>query len=244
MIFDPIDILLISVLIGFGSFVQAGLGFGLGIVAAPFLVLIDPSLVPSVVLSMVLLVGGLTVFQDRRLVKLGELRWVWVGRLPGTAAGALFIAKAPPAILSVLLGLSVLVAVLLSLKTPTIQRTPSRLTWAGIISGFMAATTAMGGPPVALIYQDRTQGHERPNLAADMALGTVVAIIALVFVDNFGQRDVILSIFLVPAALIGYFLAAQLLPYLSPTILRKALLVLCSIAGVTAVLKGVSDVWF
>ena len=241
MSLSAIDILLVIALIGFGAFVQAGLGFGLGIVTTPFLILIDAKLVPGVVLSMVLLIGTLTILKDRRLIFMPELRWIWLGRIPGTAAGAFLIAHISVPMLSAILGLSVLIAVVLSLRTPHVARTCGRLTAVGAISGFMASTTAMGGPPVALIYQNRTQGHERINLAADMALGTLIALVALTLVGRFGLAELTLSVMLVPAGLVGFFLAVHLLPYLSAVALRRALLVLCSIAGALALVKGIND---
>lgn len=238
MSFELAELALMGLIIGFGAFVQAGLGFGLGIVAAPFLVLIEPELVPGIVLFMVLLVGGLTVTKDYGSLVFRELSWIWIGRLPGTALGAAFLVVSSAAVLSIILGVSVLLAVALSLRSPRVARTRGHLTAAGAASGFMAATTSMGGPPVALIYQDAADGYGRTNLAADMFVGTIVALAALIVVGRFTTAHLMVSAMMLVPAWLGFIIARLLLPKLNAKSLRAALLVLCAVAGVTVILGG------
>lgn len=235
-----LDTLIMALVIFLGALIQGAMGFGLGIIAAPFIVLIEPELIPGLILFVALPLASLTVWRDIAGLALGELLWAIIGRVPGTLAGVGFLAFASNRLLSVLLGISVLLAVVLSARQPRIRRTQPRLFSAGALSAFMATTTSVGGPPMALMYQSAEGQAVRANLAAYMIIGTLGSLIALVFVGRFTLEHAGISALMLFPTLLGFLLARMVLPLLNPAWFRPGLLILCSGAGLTALAHGIA----
>lgn len=84
------ELLLVILALSAGAFVQSLIGFGLAIVSAPFLMMIEPSLVPGSVTMVTLGLAVVNTWQYRRQLSLKGIGWAFVGRIPGTVvAGAL-----------------------------------------------------------------------------------------------------------------------------------------------------------
>ncbi|AXK32303.1 sulfite exporter TauE/SafE family protein [Streptomyces armeniacus] len=94
-----------------GSAVQTGVGLGLGLVAAPVLVVLEPSLMPGTLLVTTVTMPLLTVCAERRHIDWHGLSWGLPARMPGAVAGAWLITVADPRLLGALVGLMVLAAV-------------------------------------------------------------------------------------------------------------------------------------
>ena len=71
-----------------GAFVQAVVGLGMGLVAAPVVGLLAPSLVPTLPLWLALLISGLMLAGERAHIDWGALAWALPARVPGTLVGA------------------------------------------------------------------------------------------------------------------------------------------------------------
>lgn len=233
-----LEMLVMALLIFIGALIQGAIGFGLGIIAAPFIVMIEPALIPGLILFVALPLASLTVWRDIAGLALGELVWAIVGRVPGTLLGLAFLAFASNRLLSVLLGISVLFAVVLSARQPRIQRTRPRLFGAGVLSAFMATTTSVGGPPMALLYQSAEGRSVRANLAAYMVIGTVGSLVALVSVGRFTLEHAGVSALMLFPTFLGFLLARSVLPLINPAWFRPGLLLLCTAAGLSALLHG------
>ncbi|MEC9302406.1 MAG: sulfite exporter TauE/SafE family protein, partial [Acidobacteriota bacterium] len=62
-----------------GSVVQGAVGFGLALVSAPVLILIDPRFIPAPLLLASLSLILLTAYRDRQGIDLSGLRWALIG---------------------------------------------------------------------------------------------------------------------------------------------------------------------
>ncbi len=69
-----------------GAAVQGSVGFGLNLLAAPLLVLIDARLVPGPVLVAAIALVAVMSWRERHAIDFGGLRWALLGRLAGTDA--------------------------------------------------------------------------------------------------------------------------------------------------------------
>ncbi len=96
----------------------------------------------------------------------------FAGRVPGTVVGALAVAALPVLFLHVTIGLLVLLGVAVSVWAPRFQPTRRVLLGAGVISGVTGTVAAIGGPPIALVYQHASGPRIRATLALYFALGT------------------------------------------------------------------------
>jgi uncharacterized membrane protein YfcA len=130
-----------------GSVVQGAVGFGLALVAAPVLFMIDPRLVPGPLVFASMLLTTLTAFRDRDAIDTSGLGWSMVGRLPGTLLGAALLALLPPERLAAPLGVLVILGVALSASGVHVRVNPRTLMGAGLLSGFMGTASSIGGPP-------------------------------------------------------------------------------------------------
>ncbi|WP_034240382.1 TSUP family transporter, partial [Saccharomonospora iraqiensis] len=136
-----------------GALVQGTVGYGMNLIAAPLLALVDPALVPVPLLVVALAHAVLSVVREREDTDWPGVRWAMLGRIPGTALGVLAVAVLAPGPFATVVGLAVLVCVVLSLVSWRPRPRPGPLLVAGIASGTFGTAASIGGPPLALLYQ-------------------------------------------------------------------------------------------
>ena len=71
-----------------GTLVQGAIGFGLGPLSVPLLVLIDPGFIPGPLLLSALVLTGLMSFRDQHSIHLKGVAWAVPGRILGSIGGA------------------------------------------------------------------------------------------------------------------------------------------------------------
>jgi uncharacterized membrane protein YfcA len=221
-----------------GAFVQGSVGFGVNILASPLLALVEPEAVPAtLVLSAIPLAVGMVVREHRHIDRMG-LRWSLVGRLPGTALGAWLVAVLAADSLSVAVGALVLVSVVMSVTAPPLRVTPGSALTIGAVSGAMGTTAAIGGPPVALLYQHHPGPVLRSTTGAIYVVGTLLSLAALAVAGQVTGDHVRLALVLVPAIVAGLALATRVRHHVDAGRLRPAVLVVAAVAGLATLLKG------
>jgi len=233
------EIAIALVALAVGACVQSSLGFGLGLLVAPILVLLDPRLVPGPLLAMGLPLTILIARRDRVAMDVKGVRWAIVGRIPGAALGGIAIVLLAPRGLSALFVGVILTAVVLSVLGLSVTPTSSTLFGAGVLSGFMATSVGVGGPPLALVYQ-RSDGPEiRASLAGIQIFGSVTSVAALTVVGKFDSADLRLAGLLVSGLLVGFGLSFFVAPHLDRRIIRPAVLVFATVSAVSIVIRDV-----
>lgn len=235
-----LELALAAGLVFAGALVQSAVGFGLAIVAAPLLFMIEPRLVPGPVLALALVLSFLNVCKNRVGLAFGELGSAVIGRLPGMALALWVLAQAPGKALSLLIGGSVLLAIAISLLPIRITPTRNRLLAAGAVSGFMGTTTSIGGPPMALIYQHDTGDRVRANLSAYFLISCVLSLLGLAAIGRFGQAELLVSLWLLPPTLVGFVAGRYVIPWLGPNGVRPVMLALCTIAALGVLADALS----
>jgi uncharacterized membrane protein YfcA len=222
-----------------GGTIQGSIGFGLSLVAAPFLVLIDPMLVP-VPLNVVSLVFNLLVVRrERHEPHWQAVSWPLVGLVPGSALGAAtlaWLADQRDALTVVLSGL-VLVAVGLSVAGVHPGRRPGTLLGVGTTSGFMNTTVGIGGPPIALAFQDAPGPELRGVLSRFFLASQVASLLVLAAWGQVHLDDVGAGLAMVPGALVGFAVSGRLIRHVDRGRLRAGVLALSAIAAVVAIAR-------
>ena len=168
-----------GLIVAFGALVQGTVGFGMSLVAAPLLALVDPDYVPVPLLVLALAHALLTLAREPGTTDWRGVRWALVGRLPGSALGALAVVALPYRGFATLIALLVLACCAASLATLPYQPTRRALVTAGVFSGVSGTAAAIGGPPVALLYQRQPGPAIRSTLGAYFVLGALVSFAAL-----------------------------------------------------------------
>ena len=214
------------------SAVQASVGFGAALLAAPALVLIHPAFVPGPMLLSNLF---LTVFVARREWSEADftgLKFVIVGRLAGTGAAAALLATISQTVFDACFGVLVLVGVVLSIVHGDIVRNRVNLVVAGVASGLMGTLSSIGGPPVALAYQSVAPTVFRATLGVHFLVGGAMSFVAIWVVGRFNSTEAVLAALLVPPALLGYWLSRFGIRWVDARHVRASVLVLSAAAAV------------
>ena len=229
------EIAIVVFVIFVGSFIQSSLGFGLAIVAAPVLFLVDPLYVPAPITISALTLSVANSYSHWRSISFRGLRFAILGRIPGTIAGGFLLFWIDQRALALWLGLSVLVAVAVSTSNIVFKANGKSLFVAGFLSGFMGTSTSIGGPPMALVMQHQENDFIRANLAAFFVVSCFMSLLMLASIGRFGMEHIIISLPMMPATLAGYWVAMRTMHRISHQNLRRFSLGLCVIAGSAAI---------
>ena len=229
------EIAIAALVIFIGSYVQSSIGFGLAIIAAPFLFFIDPLYVPAPITVSAFTLSLANAAKHWHSISFDGLKFAIIGRIPGTIAGGLLLFWISQEQLALWLGISVIVAVVLSLGNVAFKPTPGALFSAGFLSGFMGTSSSIGGPPMALVLQHQENDFIRANMAAFFCVSCLMSLLMLATIDRFRIEHILISLPLMPATLLGYWFAMKTLHKISHQNLRRASLALCTIAGSVAI---------
>ena len=230
--FDAILVVLCSVA---GFTLQGAVGFGMGMLGSPLLLLIDSRFVPGPILASTMVFTGLLTLRERRAIDFGGVRWAMAGRFVGTFPAVAVLALVPAEQLSLVFGTVVLLAVVISVSGLHVEPRPATLLVGGALSGLMGTIAAVGGPPIALLYQHASGARVRGTLSSVFLVGTVLSLAALVLVGRFGRDELLLSLALLPGAAIGFLVSRRIAARLDRGYTRRAVLAVASVAGLIVI---------
>jgi uncharacterized membrane protein YfcA len=231
-------ILIASAVMALGAFVQGTIGFGVALVAAPLLVLVEPNLVPGPLLAAAVPLNLLMWRRERTAVKSGTLRWPMLGQVGGTVLAVVVLGVVSQRSISLLIGSVILAAVLLSILGLKLRPTSGNLIGAGVLSGFMGTTSAVPGPPLALVHQHVEAGRFRATLATFFLVGAAFSLSGLAVAGRFGTLELLSSLGMVPGVLVGFVASGRSAPRINRKILRYAVLVTSAIAAVAVIVRA------
>lgn len=226
-------ILAAGLVVALSALVQGAVGYGMALVAAPLLALFDPALMPVPLILLTSVHAVLAVVRDGRHADWAGIGWAMLGRLPGTGLGVLAVVALSQWVFSLLVGLSVLACVVLSLLTWRPRPRPGSLLLAGLASGAGGTAASIGGPPIALLYQDAAGPRVRGTIGGYFVLGSVTSIIALAAAGQVTGESLARTALLMPFVLVGFALSGPARQVLDDGWTRRAVL---AVAAVSAVL--------
>ncbi|HYN34056.1 MAG TPA: sulfite exporter TauE/SafE family protein [Ilumatobacteraceae bacterium] len=220
-----------------GATVQASIGIGVGLIASPVLAMADPDFIPVAILLCILPLTFTVAWLDRRHIQRRQVGFALLGRVPGVVAGALIVAALSDRMLAVMVAVSVFIAVAASLTGRRFHPTDRSLMVAGLASGFAATTTGVGGPPMALTYQHSDPATMRSTISAFFLFGALMSVAALALAGEVGVRQWQLTALLMPPIALGVIAARLLQHRLDPSVVRPAVLVMCSVAALALLVE-------
>lgn len=221
-----------------GALVQGTVGYGMNLVAAPALALIDPELVPVPLLLVSSTHALLTAARESSHTDWPGVGWTMLGRVPGTVLGVLAVALLPQGPFSLVVGLSVLLCVGLSLISWRPRPTPRALVIAGVAGGTFGTAATIGGPPVALVYQHADGPTLRATMAAYFALGSIFSVVALAVGGQVHAEPLVKAAQLLPFLIAGFALSGPLRRYLDAGWTRTAVLVVAAASACALIVRG------
>lgn len=190
-----------------GTLLQVTIGFGLGMITAPVLALVEPALVPTVNLVLACCVTAAVLVQDRASLDVRGAGLALAGRVPGVVAGALLVAFLPARPLALLMVVTVVAGVAVTVYGFRPRATRGAVVVAGAMSGVMATTTSIGGPPMAMVWARFAGPRLRSTMGAFFLVGSAMSLGALTFAGSVQAADLWYALLLVPAAAVGFVLA-------------------------------------
>jgi uncharacterized membrane protein YfcA len=232
-----IEILLANLAVVLGATLQGSIGFGLGFVGAPLLMLINPAFIPGPLLLNAVVLTLLLTHRERHSIDFSEIKWAVMGRLVGVVAAAVVVASISTDGLSLILGILVLVLVALSLSGLHFAPNWRSLIVAGTLSGFSGTIASVGAPPMAIVYQNETGPRIRGTLSAFFVIGTVMSLCALIVVGRLGMSELFIALRMLPGLLIGFLVSRRMAVVLDRGYTQYAVLVLAAAGGLLLVLR-------
>ncbi|WP_119727581.1 sulfite exporter TauE/SafE family protein [Thermomonospora amylolytica] len=234
-----LDFLLIGGLAALlGAIVQSSVGLGVGLVAAPVVTLLYPSLMPGAILVAAVVLPLATLSRELRHADLRGLGWAFGGRIAGTPLGVWVVAAVPLRMLGVLVGAMVLAALGVTLWSRRVPRNPATLTAAGLVAGATGTASAIGGPPIALLYQRESGPRVRATLAVFFTVGALLSLVTLAAVGRLPGEQVTAGLALTPFVLAGFVLAGPLRRFLDGGHMRVAVTAVVGLSAVVLIVRN------
>jgi uncharacterized membrane protein YfcA len=232
-----------ALIVAAASFVHGLAGFGIGLVSLAFLPLLMSPVIAVVLMTIYTIVFSLGMLLPLR----GDVQWrplalLVAGTVLGTPLGVGLLAALPPAVLTRMIGLTLLVIVLLEWLGVYPRRLPGR-GWplaAGLAAGIAGGAVGTPGPPVVL-YTAAQAWSPRAVKATLQAFFLVnqAVILAGYWWAGLLTRDVwrAAAIFLVPAAL-GLVAGIALFTRVDQARFRRIVFAVLFASGVVLLVQG------
>jgi uncharacterized membrane protein YfcA len=234
---SPWQYVLAVLVVAVGAMIQGSLGFGLGLVSAPALALIDATFIPGPLLLVGVAVT-LTVFlRERGAVDWKGMKWAIFGRVIGTIAGGWAVVAFSKDAVIVLVAVLVLAGVLMTSIGWKIKTNRITLSTAGIVSGVMGTLTSVGGPPMALVYQRETAQKLRATLAGFFLVGATFSLLTLAVSGGMSQHDFALGALMLPGYVIGMIANRWASKFLDKGYSRVAVLTFSALSSIVLLLE-------
>ena len=222
----------------FGSVVQGTIGFGLNLLAAPFIALVLPEALPVTLVLVAWPVGAVAALREHHALDRRAIPWLLLGAVPGTLAGLAIITQASANELAIIVGAVTVVGVVLSVVTPPIHVGPASAGIAGFVSNVTGTAAAVGGPPVALLYQHHGGPTVRATLGVFFATSATLSVVGYALTGEITADRVLLALALFPMMFVGIWTSRHFHGLVDGRWLRPAVLALSAIAGTAAILRG------
>jgi len=221
-----------------GSLLQGVVGLGLGLLGTPVVTLLEPDLVPGLLLVLAMVLPLVTLTREHRGIDWHGLGWSLPSRVLGTGVGVWLVATVSDRVLSAGIALVVLAAVALTARALVVPLNRPTLVAAGLVSGVTGTTAAIGGPPIALLYQHRPPPEVRTTMAVYFTVGSALSLAALAATGELTGREVLLGLLLVPALVLGTLLAGPVRRRVDAAAFRVGMLVVCAVSALVLLVQA------
>lgn len=219
-----LTLVIAGIIVLFGAVVQGSVGYGMNLLGGPLLLLIDPAFVPVPTLVLAIAHTAMGALRERSHTDWRSVGWAMTGRIPGNLLGLLAITTLPLAGVNVAVAVCVLVCVGLSLVSWHPLPSKRGLFLAGTASGTFGTTSSIGGPPIALLYQNIKGPTTRATLSSYLVLASLSSLGILAAAGEVATHELLLAAALLPFMFAGFALSSPLRKYLHGSAMRYAVL--------------------
>lgn len=233
------ELLLCCGVVIIASILQVSIGMGFGMLASPLIALIKPELVPGAILVMGLFVAFTGAWRERMNISIDELKLGIGGRIVGCII-AFFLLLIIPDLESffIVFGVIMLLAIAMTVFGRKIEFSYKSLFNLSIVSGLMGVITAVGAPPMAIIYHDRDPAIVRPTLNVFFFSSCVLGLISLGISGWVSVPHFVAALLFIPAMFVGILISSPF-KRLPKRFTSNFLLGLSAVASVSLIIKGI-----
>lgn len=187
--------------------------------------------------------SGYQAWSGRREADYAVVRKLSFSCLLGIPLGLVVFSSVDVQVLKALLGVGVLCSVVLLVKGSSLPNTGAWLEWvAGILSGALAASLSTNGPPLVFALQGRKMpiARFRATISMIFTVSGVLTLLSFALLREVTQDQLAAALTSVPVLLIGIFLGRRLQRFVNETVSRRFVLTLLTVAGISALIAGLS----
>ena len=233
-------LMLLGLAAALGAFVQAVVGLGMGLVAAPLIGLSAPSLVPALPLWLALLISGLMLAGERAHIDWGALAWALPARVPGTVVGAWLVVQFTEEQIGIALALMTLLAVVVAVRAARIPVNPRTLLGAGFGAGVTGTATSIGGPAIALLFQREAPEVMRSTLSVFFFVGVLLSLAGLGISGSLDRESWQVALILSPGVVVGMLVGRSVRDRIHRNAFRAGVLVVCTASALTLLVRSLA----
>ncbi len=235
----PSEFIVVIVASATGAIVHSCAGIGLGLVAGPALVAIDPDFVPGPVLLVGLLVNGRNAVAERRHLDRSALRNSFWGLPVGLLAGLAVLEAVSDRSMALIIGTLTTLAALALLSGFRLHRKTITERVAGAVTGFATTTASLPGPPIVLAYSELRPASLRATAGSIILIAAGSALVLLAATGNFGRHELELSARLVPGIAAGLLASRWIRPLVDRQWFRALVLSVAMAGGMALVIRNI-----
>jgi hypothetical protein len=236
-----LDQIYFALIIAVSCFVQAVAGFGLPMVATPFLAALFGIRTAVPLMAVVILeLQVIMIIRYRRSLDSRSVLRISASALLGIPVGVVFLSRVPESITLTILGLILIFYALysfLNLPVPALKN-PNWAFLFGFFSGLGGGAYNMAAPPM-ILYGDTQRwepGLFKGNLQGCFLIITIAAIVSHFLNGSLGEDVLLKSALAIPFVLLGAFAGFHLDRFINPGIFRKIVLALLLALGINLAL--------
>jgi len=229
---------LIGLTVLIAAFVQGSTGLGFALISGPVIGMVAPRLLPVFLLIQMIPLNGYVTWRERHALDGAGTTWISLGRLAGTFGGLGVLILVSEQRLSLLVGVSTVLAVLMTLLAPSFEPGKWAFLTAGLVTGVTETSTGVGGPPLALVYQHRPAAVLRSTVAACFLIGEVISLVVLAVSDSISSDQLQTAFLLLPAVIVGALLSRLVHHRLDGRVMRYLVLGFALVSGVVVTVRA------
>ncbi|WP_022918632.1 sulfite exporter TauE/SafE family protein [Ruania albidiflava] len=229
---------LLGVTVLVAAFVQGSAGMGFAMMAAPIVSLVDPALIPVLLLVLMIPLNSYVAWRERNELDWRGVRWISVGRFAGTFLGLWILLVVSLYQLSLLIGISTVLAAVVALLAPAFQPNRTSLAAVGLVTGITETSTGVAGPPLALAYQHQSGPTLRATVAACFLVGELISLAVLGLGGQIDGGALLAALALLPFLVLGSFASRFTHHRLDGPLLRYLVLAFAIVSGVVVIIQA------
>ncbi len=179
--------------------------------------------------------------RDRGNLEFNQVSWAMSGGFIGIILAGFVLKIASKEQFELVFGILILAGVFISILgfKPKVNKKTNTI--AGFASGFMGTITAVGGPPMALLYQNGDIKKIKANLAAFFLFANIVALTTLALIGEITLSMLIIVTLSLPGLAIGLYISSKAHNIVKPHLIRKWILALSAITSIIAIVRALNQ---